>query len=151
MFKKSKKNNTSLPSEGEQKPVRSFSDISDASKKKALDIIAFIIITVVVVSVYIFFVQIWQFKTVFIVYLSIWSASVLAYCFYNRGILQKDLTKDQLSPYWTDEKKEQFLNSIKVRRKRSRWLLFIIAPFTFVMIMELFMVFVLPQITSYFS
>lgn len=151
MAKKFKKNNSPLTPEGENKPIRSFSDVSDASKKKALDIVTFIIITVVVVSVYIFFVQIWQFQTIFIIYLSVWSASVLAYCFYNRGILQKDLTKDQLSPYWTDEKKDQFLRSVKLRRKRSRWLLFIIAPFTFVMIMELFMVFVLPQFTSYFS
>ena len=65
--------------------------------------------------------------------------------------MSKDITEDMLSPYWSEEKKKQFIESVKERRQKSRWLLFIITPFTFVFIMEIFMVFIMPRLYSMFS
>ena len=120
-------------------------------KKKAKDLLIIAAITVVVLAVYIYFVQMWKFQIIFIIYLAVWTLSVLAYCFYNRGFMSKDITEDMLSPYWSEEKKKQFIESVKERRQKSRWLLFIITPFTFVFIIEIFMVFIMPRLYSMFS
>ena len=129
----------------------SLSSADKDTKRKAKDLLIFRGITVIAMAVYIYFVQMWEFKAVFIIYLSVWTVSVLAYCFYNRGFLGSDVTEEMLSPHWSDEKKKQFLNSIKERKRKSRWLIFIIAPLTFVFIMELFIVYLWPEIYSAFK
>lgn len=131
---------------------KQIKDILDpAARKKFLEIGLLILITVVVLAVYIACVEAWHFKEAFIVYMSIWVVTFLAYWFYNRGFSRKGVTPEMLPKEWSDEKKRQFIADGERRIKKSRWMIFIILPFCVVFIVELFMLYIWPTLYGFFA
>ena len=128
----------------------SLSKVSKGSKKKLFDILVFVGATVLAMVIFFFFVNIGKFIPIFIAYIAIWSAMILIYWIYNRGMIASDIEPESLSPNWSDEKKKQFIESVKERRKKSRWMLFVIAPLTFVFLIYLLLDFLLPDLYEKF-
>ena len=148
--KSGKKDVSSALSLAMMKTKDNLANVSKGSKNKLRD--ALILIGSIILAMFIFFlfVELEMFTTVFTVYLILWSAAVLAFWIYNRGMISKDTKPEDLSPYWSEEKKAQFIESIKERRRKSRWLLFVIAPITVVFLVYLALDFLLPALYKTF-
>jgi len=128
-----------------------LSKVDKKSKAKARDLLILIGATIVAMFIFFLLVNLGYFIEIFITYIVIWSAAVLSYWIYNRGMISKDTKAEDLSPYWSAEKKEQFISSIKERRKKSRWLMFVIAPVSFVFLVYLVLDFLLPELYAQFK
>ena len=53
---------------------------------------------------------------------------ICAYIIYNRGLIPRNLTPEQLPESWTDAQKQEFLADAERRNNRSKWMLTIIFP-----------------------
>ncbi len=81
-------------------------------------------------------------KPVMIVYFVAFAAIIIGYLAYNRGFINKDVTVDMLPAEWSDEKKQAFVESNRVRAERSRWMVVLIIPFVVVFMCEALYLFV---------
>ena len=86
------------------------------------------------------------FPAVMFIYMAALTVLVLAYIIYNRGFSRKGITVDMLPAEWSEEKKNEFVESGKKRLQRSKWLLIFIISLLFTFIAEAFALFVLPMI-----
>ncbi len=120
--------------------------LTEAGRKKLVDLLIIILVTVVLLGVYYYFVQTWNFKPAFIAALAVWSVTFIAYWVYNRGFTRRGVTVDMLPDEWSDEEKKEFIEDGKRRLKKSRWMIFIIVPLCFVFIAEIVMTILLPMI-----
>lgn len=147
---KSKKNLSDSLTLAAMNAKENFSKVDKKSKNKFRDILLFVGATIVAMIIFFFFVNIGKFIPIFIAYIVIWSVLILVYWIYNRGMISADIEPESLSPYWSKEKKEQFIASVKERRKKTRWLLFVIAPITFVFLVYFVLDFLLPDLYEKF-
>ena len=115
-------------------------------KRRLFDVAIIFVVTVILLGIYYYYVQIWQFQMIFAIYMAVWAVFFIAYWVYNRGFSRKGVTPDMLPDEWSDAKKEQFIEDGKRRMKKSRWMIYIIAPLCFVFIVEMFLAFVRPKI-----
>jgi uncharacterized membrane protein (DUF373 family) len=115
-------------------------------KRRLIDVGIIFVVTVILLGIYYYYVQIWQFQMIFAIYMAVWAVFFIAYWVYNRGFSRKGVTPDMLPDEWSDAKKEQFIEDGKRRMKKSRWMIYIIAPLCFVFIVEMFLAFVWPTI-----
>ena len=86
------------------------------------------------------------FPSVMFIYMATLTVLVFAYIIYNRGFSRKGITVDMLPSEWSEEKKNEFVESGKKRLQRSKWLLIFIISLLFTFIAEAFALFVLPMI-----
>ncbi len=87
---------------------------------------------------------------VFCIYAFLCAALVLAYVIYNRGFSRKNLTPDQLPNSMSIAEKEEYIEDGKRRMSMSRWLLVIIFPLMFSLLVDAIMLFTLPALSSLF-
>ena len=76
-------------------------------------------------------------------------AVILTFFIYNRGFVDKDATIDNLPDTMTHEEKEDYINSIALRRKKSRWMPIAIIILSFPLMLDTFNIFVLDGILGW--
>ena len=84
--------------------------------------------TVILFAIYRVLVSLGYFIAVSTVYGLILLVLICAYIIYNRGLVPRSLTPEQLPEAWTDAQKQEFLVDAERRNKRSKWMLTIIFP-----------------------
>ncbi len=87
----------------------------------------------------------WSFL-VMVLYLTLLLGFTVGYLIYNRFLYRNGLTKDQLSPDWSEEQKEAFLAEGKHRLDRSKWVMLIIFPLLFTFLMDIIDIFIIDMI-----
>ncbi len=135
-------------------PVKADNDnkaLVEAGKKKLIDLLIIIGLTVLLLGVYYYFVRMWNFKPAFIAALIIWAITCVTYWIYNKGFTAKGVTPEMLPDEWSREKKERFIEDGKIRMKKSRWMIFIIVPLSFLFIAEIVVTILLPTFLSSFG
>lgn len=148
--KNEKKSRTDALALAAMNAKETLANVNKGSKRKARDLLILIGAILVAMFIFFLFVELGYFIAIFTAYILLWSGALLTYWIYNRGLLSLDTKPEELSPYWTDEKKEQFLRSLKERRQKSRWLLFIIIAISFVFLLYLVLDFLLPSLYEKF-
>ena len=81
-------------------------------------------------------------KAVMIAYFVSFAGLIMAYLAYNRAFVNKDVTVDMLPDEWSEEKKQAFVESNRVRAEKSRWMVMVIIPFVVVFMCEALYLFV---------
>lgn len=76
------------------------------------------------------------------VYMVAFAVLLVAYLLYNRAFVNKNVTVDMLPADWSEEKKQAFVDDVKDRADRSRWMLVLIIPFVVVFMVEALYLFV---------
>ena len=109
---------------------------NDDSKKKNTRYLALLIVnTVLFFSLYRILLNFAEMSqqtfpsfVVMVVYMALLLGFVLAYLIYNRFFYREGITVEQLSPLWSEEQKNDFIEDAKRRKARSKWMLLIIFP-----------------------
>ena len=83
---------------------------------------------------------------VMLVYMLLLLGFTLAYLIYNRFFYREGLEREQLSPEWSEEEKDAFLEDAKRRKERSSWMLLIIFPLVVTFMIDTFDLFILDRI-----
>jgi hypothetical protein len=65
---------------------------------------------------------------VMVVYMALLLVFVIAYLVYNRFFYRSGVTREQLSPEWSEEQKTDFLEDAQKRVEKSKWMLTVIFP-----------------------
>ena len=81
-----------------------------------------------------------------LVYMLLLLGFTLAYLIYNRFFYREGLEREQLSPEWSEEEKDAFLEDAKRRKERSSWMLLIIFPLVVTFMIDTFDLFILDRI-----
>jgi hypothetical protein len=76
-------------------------------------------------------------------------AVILTFFIYNRGFVDKDATLDNLPDTMTVEEKEDYINSIAMRRKKSKWMPIAIIILSFPLMLDTFNIFVVDGILGW--
>lgn len=84
--------------------------------------------TIILFVVYRVLVNRGYFVQVFTVYGIALLGLLCGYIIYNRGLIPKSLTREQLPADWNETKKDAFLVDAARRIKRSKWMLTLIFP-----------------------
>lgn len=84
--------------------------------------------TIILFVVYRVLVNRGYFVQVFTVYGIALLGLLCGYIIYNRGLIPKNLTREQLPADWDEAKKDAFLADAARRIKRSKWMLTLIFP-----------------------
>ena len=84
--------------------------------------------TVILFAIYRVLVSLGYFIAVSTVYGLVLLVLICAYIIYNRGLIPRNLTPEQLPESWTDAQKQEFLADAERRNNRSKWMLTIIFP-----------------------
>ena len=113
------------------------------SKRFLATLAALVAVTVIVFTVYRFFMERPEFYIVFGIYAVIAAVSVISYVIYNRGFSRSGITRDMLPDTMSEEQKDAFIEDAKRRSERSRWLLIIAFAFLFTFAFDAFELFVL--------
>ncbi len=118
--------------------------------KSLLVLLAIVIIsTVIVYGTYRVLLNYFYFG-VLVAYMVIGAVFIFAYLIYNRGFSRKGVTRDMLPSEWSEEEKDEFINSGKERLKKSRWMLVIILAFVFTFFIDMVELYLLPLIFGLF-
>lgn len=91
-----------------------------------------------------------SYLVVLIVYGVISLVMGLWYVIRNRGFVGKKITEDMLPSEWDEEEKENFLNDLNERRKKSKWMMLVIIPMIATFLFEAVDVYMLDSIRSLF-
>lgn len=84
--------------------------------------------TVILFAIYRVLVSLGYFIAVSTVYGLVLLVLICTYIIYNRGLIPRNLTPEQLPESWTDAQKQEFLADAERRNNRSKWMLTIIFP-----------------------
>ena len=128
----------------QQTPAKEF------PKSALLKIGALVALSVVLITVYRFFLETPYFLVVFGLYMAALVALVAVYLIYNRGMSRKGITEDMLPDEWSIEDKQRFVADGKRRLDRSKWMLVIIFSLVVVFIVDALELFVLPILEGIF-
>ena len=124
---------------------------NDDSKKKNTRYLALLIVnTVLFFSLYRILLNFAEMSqqtfpsfVVMVVYMALLLGFVLAYLIYNRFFYREGITVEQLSPLWSEEQKNDFIEDAKRRKARSKWMLLIIFPLVVTFMVDAFDLFVI--------
>ena len=110
-----------------------------------------LILSLITLSVFVFWLyrtllNYYYFELVLIAYMTITTVFLFAYLMYNRGFSRRGVTEDMLPSDWSEEKKNEFIQSAKKRLRRSRWMLVILLSFIFTFLLDAIELFVIPLI-----
>ena len=75
-------------------------------------------------------------------YMLVFGGFLIAYIAYNRAFTRKEITAEMLPDNWSDEKKQEYIDSGKIRMEKSRWMLSVIIPFLVTFMVEALYLFV---------
>ena len=75
----------------------------------------------------------------------------LSYVIYNRGFSRNGITKDMLPKSWSEEKKQEFVDSAKERLRASKWILTLLIPFIITFALYAFELFFIDMIKDMFN
>ena len=75
-------------------------------------------------------------------YMLVFGGFLVAYVAYNRAFTRREITPDMLPDDWPLEKKQEYINSGKIRMEKSRWMLSVIIPFLVTFMAEALYLFV---------
>ena len=114
-------------------------------KRAALKLLCLVAVTMVIFSVYKFFLGMYRFEIVLGVYMALASVATLGYVIYNRGFSRRGVTEEMLPSEWSEEQKTEFIEDGKRRMKRSQWLLMVVFAFFFTFAFDALELFVLPM------
>ena len=73
---------------------------------------------------------------VMVLYLALLLGFVLAYLIYNRFLCRKGITSEQLPAEWSVEQKISFIEDGNRRLQRSKWMITIIFPLVFTLMID---------------
>ncbi len=76
------------------------------------------------------------------VYFAAFAGILIAYLIYNRAFVNKDVTVDMLPMDWSEERKFAFVEDIRRRAEKSRWMVTLIIPFVTVFLVDSFYLFI---------
>ena len=116
------------------------------TKKAVLLLVSLVLCSTAVLCVYRFMMNFENFEYVMYAYWAIEAVLVFSYVIYNRGFSRKNLTLEMLPESWSDEEKSDFIESGKIRLRKSRWMLVPIFAFLFTFAVDVFELFVFPMI-----
>ncbi len=129
--------------------------MSAADKKliygNILRTLCLIAVTMCVFCLYRFLPSVISPKLVLISYMSIATATILAYVIYNRGFSRKGLTPEMLPDTMSAEQKEEFIEDGKRRLRKSRPLLIVVVAFAFTFLVDVIELFGIPFIKDIFG
>ena len=77
-------------------------------------------------------------------------AAALYYIIYNRGVIGKLPTHEMLPPTWDKTTREAFLDDMKERRKKSKWVMTILIPMILVFAYKILDIVFLSRISPLF-
>ncbi len=117
------------------KAVDTAESKSRGSRKILLPLL--LLVNTIIVSV-IYFVLLRRVRPepVLIVYMTVFAVSLVWYICYNRGFYAKDVTADRLPDTMTPEQKTAFIEDVKMRAKKSKWLIVCGFPFGFALLFD---------------
>jgi len=127
------------------------------SREAVLKLITLILVTAGIFAVYRITLQVcvWNefkyFELVLGAYLVIFTAFIVAYIVYNRGMTRKNLTPEMLPDEWGYEKKLEYIEDGERRLRRSSWMLMVIIGFIFTFAFELLELYALPYLENLLS
>lgn len=106
--------------------------------------------TVISVGVYFYLnsIELWQ---VLPVYGGLLAGFGIGYVIYNRGFSREGLTVEMLPPTMNDKEKDEFIASRDMRKRKSKWVLTIIIPLLFTLILDTIVLFIFPYFERLFS
>ena len=131
-----------------------------AAEKKPIDkklmygniirLLVLIAVTMLVFGLYRFLLEMYYFKYVLSVYMSVATVAIFAYVIYNRGFSRKGLTPEMLPDSMSAEEKLEFIEDGNRRLRKSRPLLIIIFAFAFTFIFDAIELIAIPFIKELF-
>ena len=77
------------------------------------------------------------------VYFAALTGFAIAYVIYNRGFSHRNITVDMLSDTMTAEEKQRFLDDIKERAQKSKWMITIIFPLVMTFMIDIVILFMI--------
>lgn len=92
--------------------------------------------TVAVTVVYFVILRYVRPEPVLIVYMAVFAVALVWYVCYNRGFFARNLTLDRLPDTMTGEQKSAFIEDVKKREQRSKWLVIFGFPFGFALLFD---------------
>lgn len=116
------------------------------TKKAIVLLVSLVLCSTAVLCVYRFMMNFENFEYVMYAYWAIEAVLVFSYVIYNRGFSRKNVTLEMLPESWSDEEKSDFIESGKIRLRKSRWMLVPIFAFLFTFAVDVFELFVFPMI-----
>ena len=75
-------------------------------------------------------------------YMLVFGGFLVAYIAYNRAFTRREITVEMLPDDWSEDKKQEYINSGKIRMEKSRWMLSVIIPFLVTFMAEALYLFV---------
>lgn len=85
------------------------------------------------------------------IYTTIALTVAIWYIIYNKGMVTGKLTPEMLPAEWSAEKKQQLIDELATRRKKSKWALLILIPMIFVFCFEILEIYFFPVLLDTFS
>ncbi len=128
-----------FPKQQEKKPI---------TKSAIRYMIILVINTILLFSLYAYFVIVQGYLWVFCTYIGVAVAVFTFYIIYNRGFWQNGLKTEDLPLDWSIEKKEDFIAMRDLRRKRSKWALTIVFPVLLCLFFDMLYLYVFPLVAS---
>ena len=101
-------------------------------------------ITAILMVLYFWIPEQFQFSYMPIVYLAVGAALALFYVIYNRGLSGRNVTLDMLPDSMTLEEKQKFISESKERLRKTKWVLLILIPIILVFAADMIYLFVVP-------
>ena len=78
-------------------------------------------------------------------------ATALWYIIYNKGNVSGRVTPDMLPAEWSAEKKQELIDDLAARRKKSKWAFLILIPMIVVFGAEMLRLYVLPLFNNFLT
>ncbi len=108
-------------------------------------------LTVIFISVF----RLLKTSDLYLLAVALYTAAALGvavyYIIYNKGVLSGTVTPQMLPSDWSAEKRQDFINDLATRRKRSKWALMVLIPLIFVFGFELLELYFFPMLSELFS
>lgn len=92
--------------------------------------------TAVVYSVYLIACR-FQFKPIVHIYAAVLTVLMCAYIIMNRGLGSKSPEPDMLPQDWSEEKKTEYIEDDRLRKKRAKPILMAVLPFIFTFLFDM--------------
>lgn len=76
------------------------------------------------------------------------SVMLIVFVVYNRGFTQQGVTIEMLPDSWSEDKKAEYLDGIKKRQKKSKWMLAVLIPLLVPIMLDAIVLFTWPIVQN---
>ncbi len=90
-------------------------------------------------------------KVTLTVYIVAFAAILLTYLIYNRAFVNKNVTVEDLPDDWSPERKQAFVEDVRIRAEKTRWMVMLIIPLASVILVEFIYLFWWDSFTGIFN